>query len=202
MKLFRSLRKVAARLYVRPTRAERHGHQSDGLVRLTFDDNGDADSIHAILEKLSEDRVRAGFFLIGDWVDDNPDLVAAIEAQGHWLGNHTRSHRRLRYLPPGGIYEQVVDGPGRLRPPFGDYGGRVRRVAARLGMEIWYWTHDTRDWAADITADEIIANGTRDLHPGAVILLHLWAPRTPEALPGLIREIRQRGLQLEELDGN
>jgi peptidoglycan/xylan/chitin deacetylase (PgdA/CDA1 family) len=82
-----------------------------------------------------------------------------------------------------------------MRPPYGSYDKRVRKIVHSLGFKIAYWTIDSFDWRG-ISAKEITWNVVPNLHKGACILMHLNAPHTLEALPAIIAGIRERGLEL------
>lgn len=59
------------------------------VVALTFDDGPTARHTPALLRMLAEADVRATFFLIGEAMEQNPDLARDIAAAGHQIGNHS-----------------------------------------------------------------------------------------------------------------
>ncbi|MFP4474128.1 MAG: polysaccharide deacetylase family protein [Desulfatibacillaceae bacterium] len=61
-------------------------------VALTFDDGPDPLSTPVLLELLRVLDVRATFFMVGQKVRDNPDIVRRVLAEGHEIGNHSDSH--------------------------------------------------------------------------------------------------------------
>ncbi|WKK24155.1 polysaccharide deacetylase family protein [Streptomyces olivoreticuli] len=92
--------------------------------------------------------IRAVFFLINEFASQYPGITETLRAQGHWVGNHTYSHRRLPDLPEADARAEIRDGLDStlLRPPFGDYGDRETRIASELGYRMCTWTVDTLDW--------------------------------------------------------
>lgn len=181
------------------TELEKRCYKLSDTVLLTFDDYGTPEEVKGILSILHDKGVRGAFFLQGDWVAKNPQLVEAIEKEGHMLGNHTFSHAVLRNLPDKDVVREIQQGlPGPwLRPPQGRYNKRVRAIAARLGYVICYWSIDSRDWTG-MSVDEMSHVILDELHPGAVILFHLHGAHTRELLPGLIDAIRDKGYRLTD----
>src|SRR5277367_6556845 len=59
---------------------------------LTYDDGPNDACTERLLEILARHNVRATFFLIGRFVRQRPDLVRAVHAAGHLIGNHTMTH--------------------------------------------------------------------------------------------------------------
>jgi peptidoglycan/xylan/chitin deacetylase (PgdA/CDA1 family) len=181
------------------TSAEKRCYKDSDSILLTFDDYGTEREVTAILSILRANAVKAAFFLQGNWVNDNPLLVEAIKKEGHIIGNHTFSHAALRDLSSEAIVHEITAGlPGPwLRPPQGKYNDRVRKTAAKLGYAICYWSIDSRDWTG-MSAQEMERMIIKELHPGAVILLHLHGAHTRELLPGLIDSIRAQGYRLTD----
>ena len=65
-------------------------------------------------------------------------------------------------------------------------------------LYITLWDIDTNDWqgrSASAIRSTVLANA----HRGAIVLMHLSAPHTAEALPGIITTLRARGYQLVSL---
>lgn len=61
------------------------------VAYLTFDDGPNNNTLK-VLEILEKNNIKATFFVVGDMVKNNPDIVKAIYDAGHTLGNHTLSH--------------------------------------------------------------------------------------------------------------
>ena len=58
-------------------------------VALTFDDGPRRSTITALLNGLRERGASATFFLVGEEIEGNEDLVERMAAEGHQVGNHT-----------------------------------------------------------------------------------------------------------------
>ena len=64
-------------------------------VLLSFDGGSEADAAPSILNALEREGVRTTFFLTGNFIRQQPDLVLRILEAGHEVGNHTDHHRHL-----------------------------------------------------------------------------------------------------------
>jgi peptidoglycan/xylan/chitin deacetylase (PgdA/CDA1 family) len=191
------LLKAYADWRVGATRAEKRCHKPTDSILLTFDDYGTAEQVHDILNTLRTEKVQAMFFLQGDWVEQEPDLVRHIAEQGHLVGNHTYSHPDLLSLSDKQVLTEIANGPASqwLRPPRGRFDRRIRRLAASLGYRLCYWTIDSDDWQGT-SATDMERKILSELHPGAVVLFHIHGTHTRQALRRLIPAIRKQGYVL------
>ncbi|MET9973043.1 polysaccharide deacetylase family protein, partial [Streptomyces sp. NPDC006356] len=124
---------------------------------LTFDDGPDPRYTPYILDTLREYDVRAMFFVCGEMVVDNKDLLARMAEEGHVVGNHTWSHPLLTRLSHARIRKEMErtsdvveesygERPAWFRAPYGAWNRATFRLGAELGMEPLAWTVDTLDW--------------------------------------------------------
>ena len=67
----------------------------EGNICLTFDDGPDPIMTPKILDILTRHHVKGTFFLIGENVLANPELVKQISDEGHSIGNHTYYHKTI-----------------------------------------------------------------------------------------------------------
>jgi peptidoglycan/xylan/chitin deacetylase (PgdA/CDA1 family) len=173
---------------------------AQGCVALTFDDGPDRTLTPRVLDILSQERVRATFYLVGSRAAQNPGIVRAIAAGGHEIGNHSWSHPNMTGLSAAAVASQIARTddairsaagrrPATFRPPYGAWNSRV--ASALDGRPLVMWDVDTQDWrnrnAARITQVSARAR------PGSVILMHDIHATTVAALPGVIRELKSEG---------
>ena len=71
---------------------------TNNKVLLTFDDGPNPGTTELILKKLSDEKIKALFFCVGDNVQKYPDLVQQIKDEGHSFGNHTFNHKILKKI--------------------------------------------------------------------------------------------------------
>ncbi|MET9832649.1 polysaccharide deacetylase family protein [Streptomyces sp. NPDC006385] len=149
---------------------------------LTFDDGPDARYTPYILDTLREYDVRAMFFVCGEMVADNKDLVARMADEGHVVGNHTWSHPLLTRLSRARIRAEMErtsdiveetygERPLWFRAPYGAWNRAAFQLGAELGMEPLAWTVDTLDWTAPGTRT-IVDRVEHGAAPGVVVLSH------------------------------
>jgi peptidoglycan-N-acetylglucosamine deacetylase len=115
------------------------------MVALTFDDGPDPVSTLPLLALLEQNRVRATFFVTGEKAEKYPDLVDAILARGHGVGNHSYRHSYLALLSGPRAMQREIMGtqkalapfgirPLAYRPPVGITTPGLGRVLGPLGM--------------------------------------------------------------------
>ncbi len=94
-----------------------------------------------LLELLARHNTRATFFVLG-WVARKlPDLVRRIAAEGHEVGSHTWSHRKISRLTPAQFREELRSSKAILEDVSGTpvQGFRAPSFSIRPGME---WAFD------------------------------------------------------------
>ncbi len=69
------------------------------VVALTFDDGPHEALTHDVLDVLASHEADATFFVIGERVDGNEDVLARIVDEGHELGNHLMRDEASILLP-------------------------------------------------------------------------------------------------------
>ncbi|MFF4666053.1 polysaccharide deacetylase family protein [Streptomyces sp. NPDC001282] len=149
---------------------------------LTFDDGPDPRYTPSILATLREHDVRAMFFVCGETADEYRDLVRAIAADGHTVGNHSWTHPLVTRLSRAGVRDElgrtseVIEKatgapPVWYRAPYGAWDRNSFEIGADLGMEPMAWTVDTLDWT-EPGAGTIVRRVRDGAAPGAVVLSH------------------------------
>ena len=183
------------------------------VLYLTFDagyENGYTDKI---LDTLKKREVPAAFFLVGDYLEREPDLVRRMAAEGHIVGNHTRTHPDMTKLEGDAfaeelrgmetLYEDVTGQtlPKFYRPPQGLYSGENLKQAQELGYKTVFWSLAYADWdnANQPDPDGAVEKLTGRLHDGAVILLHATSKTNAEILDRLIGKWQDMGYRFAPL---
>jgi peptidoglycan/xylan/chitin deacetylase (PgdA/CDA1 family) len=193
-------------------------------VALTFDDGPNGDTTLQLLEVLARHNARATFFLVGQHVQQQPEIVRAIHQAGHLLGNHTWTHPWLFYKTGRTIREElsrcnraiedITGAPVRyFRPPHGARRWAVLDIAGELGLATVQWNVMAMDWLP-ITPERMLANInlgrrlTQRKRQGANILLHdgdglrLGADRTNtlRATETLLQHFAEEGRRITTVD--
>jgi len=161
--------------------------------------------IGPMLDILDREKVKATFFLDGSWLENNPELARTIAARGHEMSNHAYSHPAMSKLDKEAQRRQIEKTEELLKsvlgvrnrwfaPPSGDYNQTTVETAAELGLITVLWTVDTVDWRKPAPS-AVVAKIARESGPGSLILMHPTAS-SQAALPGMIRELKRKGLTL------
>lgn len=180
------------------------GLSTQPYVAMTFDDGPHPQNTPRLLDILRTRNIKATFYVIGRNVDRYPHIVRRIVAEGHEIGNHTYTHRKLTSLSASEVRKEMqrtqdaiarATGvkPRTMRPPYGALRNDQRVAVMReFGYPTILWSVDPRDWQRPgpaVVTSRIIA-GTQN---GAIILAHdLHAP-TVSAMPKTFDGLLSRG---------
>lgn len=180
------------------------GLASNPYVAMTFDDGPHPQNTPRLLDILRARNIKATFYVIGGNVDRYPHIVRRIVAEGHEIGNHTYTHRKLTSLSDSEVKKEmrrtqdaIVRAAGvkprTMRPPYGALYQRQRNfVFSDFGYPTIMWSIDPLDWkrpGPSVVKSRIVSKA----HNGAIILAHdLHAP-TVDAMPGTFDGLLSRG---------
>lgn len=173
------------------------------MVAISFDAAWGNEDTQQLIDIMDQHKVKATFFVVGDWVDRYPESVKALHDAGHEIMNHSNTHAHLPRLSAQQITDdlnacndkiQAITGvrPTLIRLPYGDYDDNSIRTIRAMGMEPIQWDVDSLDWK-DLSAPDITKRVTSKVCPGSIVLFHNAAKHTPEALPGIIECLLQDG---------
>ena len=179
------------------------------FVALTFDDGPRRDTTARLLDGLRERGASATFFLVGERLAGNEDLVLRMQAEGHQVGTHTWSHIRLDGTAPAAQLRDIQAAQNAvcklldtdscwLRPPYGLIDPAVR---TGVTVPMVHWSVDPRDWESRDTA-MVVRSVLKDVQPGDIILLHDIYPSSVEAALQIVDALEAEGywfVTVEEL---
>ena len=196
------------------------GNTEEKVIYLTFDAGYENGCTAQILDVLKANNVPAAFFLVGNYIEKNPDLVKRMVREGHTVGNHTMHHYDMSKLSDKAafakeltdletLYRDTVgeEMPKFYRPPQGIYSEENLKMAQELGYKTVFWSLAYVDWKNDSqpTKEEAFAKLLPRTHNGAVVLLHSTSKTNAEILNELIGKWKAQGYRfgtVEELFGN
>ena len=201
-----------------------------GEVALTFDDGPDGRWTPKILDILKAKHANATFFVIGENMQNRPDIVQREIREGNVVGGHSWTHPNIAEVPAAQadleinttqrLFEVLTGRSQRLfRPPFygdADPSTPADVAALLIAQNLGYYTVGLRidpdDWQRlpngqmpdpDTIVQRVMDRLDDTAHPGQVILLHDAGGdrhQTIAALPKLIDALRARGLKLVTID--
>ena len=196
----------------KPAAALEHGitfdwvHVDGPYVAMTFDDGPSAKLTPKLLDLLAAHHIKATFFLIGENVAENPEIVAREVREGHEVANHSWSHPNLGKMSDDGVRSQLRrtddairsamgSSPTLMRPPYGSITVRQKKwINQEFGYKIVLWDVDPLDWrrpGANVVCNRIVKN-TR---AGSIILAHDIHPGTIDAMPCVLKELEAKGFK-------
>lgn len=182
-------------------------------IALTFDDNYRPERARAVLSALRGHDAKATIFVVGAYIDLYPELARLIAEGGFEVGDHTLNHTQLTGQSWSRLLREIGGGTDAYRRQTGartsplfrpPYGATDASVAAAAGAEGFrhqvLWDVDTNDWRGHSAAtlrNHVLSRARN----GSIVLFHLSAPHTAEALPGIINGLRDRGYELVTVSG-
>ena len=193
------------------------GNPEEKVLYLTFDAGYENGCTAKILDVLKKQEVSAAFFLVGNYIEKNADLVRRMTQEGHIVGNHTLHHYDMSKLSDKEAFSKELTGledlyrdvtgqelPKYYRPPQGVYSEENLAMAKELGYKTVFWSLAYVDWNNDAqpTKEEAFAKLLPRTHNGAVVLLHSTSATNGEILEELLTKWKEEGYRfgtLEEL---
>ena len=161
------------------TRADNEYFAGKKLVAFTFDDGPNFIVTEKLLDEAAKRDAKLTFFMVGNRLEKQADLVKRIFDDGHTIGNHSYSHKNLNKLSVDGyLYE--IDHTNQLiknitgqdvtfiRPPYGSY---KKSILENVNMAFILWNVDTLDWKSR-NAQKVYEEAIKDIKDGDIILFH------------------------------
>ena len=148
-------------------------------VALTFDDGPNSKYTPMLLEGLRKRNILATFFLVGENIEGNEEILLEMQKDGHLIGNHTWDHVQLDKISRekalqeiqktnNRIYEVTGTYPSYVRPPFGAW---IKDMELSVTMLPVFWDVDTLDWKSK-SIPSILSIAEKEVHDGSIILMH------------------------------
>lgn len=189
------------------------------IIYLTFDAGYENGNTPAILDALKKHQAPAVFFVVGNFIKDNPDLIRRILADDHIIGNHTMTHPDLPQISSMDAFQKELQDVEELytsltgeamtkfyHPPRGIYNTENLSMAKELGYSTFFWSLAYVDWIQDQqpSREEAFQKLLTRIHPGAIVLLHNTSSTNAEILDELLTKWEEMGYEfhsLKELTG-
>jgi len=191
------------------------GNTDEKVIYLTFDAGYENGSTAKILDVLKKHNVPAAFFLVGNYIEKNADLVRRMVDEGHIVGNHTMHHFDMSKLSDKEAFTKELqdletlfkettgkDMPKYYRPPQGIYSQENLQMAKELGYKTVFWSLAYVDWRNDAqpTKEEAFSKLLPRIHNGAVVLLHSTSSTNAEILDELLTKWEAAGYRFASIN--
>ena len=184
------------------------GNTEEKVIYLTFDAGYENGCTAKILDALKKHNARAAFFLVGNYIQRNADLVRRMVAEGHTVGNHTMHHYDMSRISDKAAFSRELEELERLyfqttneilpkyyRPPQGIYSEENLQMAKELGYKTVFWSLAYVDWKNNDqpTAEQAFEKLLPRTHNGAVLLLHSTSKTNGEIMDALLSKWEEQG---------
>ncbi len=191
------------------------GDTEEKVLYLTFDAGYENGCTKKILDALKKHNVKAAFFLVGNYIERNADLVRRMVEEGHIVANHTMHHPDMSKLSDKERFSKELtdleelfrsitgkEMPKYYRPPQGVYSEENLKMAKALGYKTVFWSLAYVDWNNDAqpTREQAFSKLLPRTHNGAVILLHSTSKTNAEILDELLTKWKDSGYRFETID--
>ena len=190
------------------------GNPEEKNIYLTFDAGFENGHTAKILDVLKAHNTPATFFLVGNYIEDNPDLVKRMCNEGHLVGNHTNTHPDMSKISDPDSFKKELQAleikyknatgkelPRLYRPPQGKYSELNLKNACDSGYNTIFWSLAYVDWYVDKqpTREQAFEKLINRIHPGAVVLLHSTSRTNAEILDELLCKWEEMGYTIRPI---
>ena len=179
---------------------------SEKVIAITFDDGPHGVNTPRLLDMLKKRDIKATFYVVGNMVTYNPQILRRMIAEGHEIGNHTVSHGNLARMSNEALrselqkaHDQILKetgiAPRTMRPP----GGAITRdqkafMLKEFGYPTILWSVDPEDWkkpGSAVVTNRLVSGAK----PGGILLVHDIHSPSIDAMPSTVDQLLARGFQ-------
>jgi peptidoglycan/xylan/chitin deacetylase (PgdA/CDA1 family) len=190
-----------------------HGRATEKRVALTFDDGPTPHNTVPLLELLQKYEAQATFFMMGQSIEQNPEIGQQVVAAGHQIGNHTYNHQRMLFKTPGWTHEELdrtdalirslgYEGEIMFRAPYGKKFLILPYVLWRTGRRHIMWDVESTDTETqDLSILE--SRTLPHIRPGSFVIFHDGGapkPGTLAAVESILQKFSAEGYRFVRVD--
>lgn len=178
-------------------------------IYLTFDQGYENGYTPAFLDALKEKGVKGVFFLTGDYLRRQPELVQRMIDEGHVLGSHSDAHPDMPTLPLEEVWEDTASlhnmlveqfhyEPKLYRFPAGAFNEQTLALIQDAGYRSVFWSFAYKDWEVDNQPDptEALNKILNSAHPGGIYLLHTVSETNSLIIGDVIDGFLEKGFEI------
>lgn len=176
---------------------------SKKMVAITLDDGPHPVNTQKVLDILKEHNAKATFFMVGQNVENNSNVVKAVYNSGSEIGIHTWSHKQLTKISTDEVIQEVsrtsdaifnITGqrPKLVRPPYGSVNDNVKNALKEYPLILW--NIDSLDWKSR-DESKIVPLVMEHVEDADIILLHDIHATTIPALEKIVSQLDEAGYE-------
>lgn len=187
----------------------------ENIIYLTFDCGYENGNTPAILDALQKHQAPAAFFVVGNFLSDQPDLVKRMAAEGHIVGNHTWSHPDMSKISTQEAFSEELNRVSALYQEttsqemvkfYPASAGKIQHAEPADGKR-----SRLSDFFLESCLCRLVPGSAADprgafkkltgrIHPGAIVLLHNTSSTNAEILDELLTKWEEMGYSFGSLD--
>jgi peptidoglycan/xylan/chitin deacetylase (PgdA/CDA1 family) len=183
------------------------GAATSTAVALTFHTAGDPAIARALISQAGDLNAKLTFFVVGQWLVANPDMVSLIQSGGHEFGNHTWSHINLPQLPPQAMYAEIEKCASALQQATGSISKWFRPSQTDVPSAAILQQAGLAGYATSVGYDvdpldytnpgaaAVLSRTRASVQGGSIVSLHTLYQGTADAFGGIVAAIRAKGLE-------
>lgn len=172
-------------------------------IAFTFDDGPNKKNTNDIVDFLNNNKMRATFFMVGNLMASNPDIVKNVYDNKMEIGSHSWAHKNLKKQKmdvisaemeqTNNVYKGITGEDLKLmRPPYGAINNEVKES---FNYSYILWNVDTDDWK--YKDENHLYNFVLDhVDDGDIVLMHDLQYTTKVGLEKLLPELYVRGFRV------
>ena len=187
----------------------------DKVIYLTFDAGFENGYTPKILDVLKKHNVKSTFFLVGNYLETEPELVKRMVDEGHIVGNDTYTHPDMSKISDVEAFKKellMLEEKYKsvtnqelikfYRPPQGKFNEENLKQAQSLGYKTFFWSLAYVDWYVNDqpAKEQAFKKLIPRIHPGAIVLLHSTSKTNADILDELITKWKELGYSFKNLD--
>ena len=189
------------------------GNNKNPYIYLTFDVGYEGGFTNQILDTLKENNVKAAFFVTGQFVKTNPEILKRMIDENHIIGNHTVKHKSMPECSEEEIKSELMDLHQQIyneldyemkymRPPKGEFSEKSLEYVKSLGYKPVMWSFAYDDWEDSKQGREEYGKKKimDNLHNGEIMLLHATSKDNANILDYVLKETKKAGYEFKTLD--
>lgn len=187
------------------------GDRKQKEVAFSFDDGPDPKNSPIILDLLKQHGIQAAFFVVGNKLENNREIIRRMDQEGHILGGHSYSHHfffdlfsaermKIELQQTEKMISQVTGKKIRFfRPPYGVTNPVLAKVISNLRYHVIGWSLKSKD---TVTGDSgvLLERLKKNVKSGDLLLFHDTKPILSEVLPSFIAYLKSENYKIVRPD--
>ncbi len=178
------------------------------VIYLTFDAGYENGNVEKILDILKKHNAPGAFFVLGNLITRNTDLVKRMVDEGHLVCNHTNRHHDMSKVSDEEAFRKELESLNAVmkeychaeiapfyRPPEGRFSEQNLKCAMAMGYRTIFWSYAYADWDNNkqMSEEKALNKLLTHTHNGEVLLLHPTSATNAAILDDYLTRLEEEG---------